>query len=79
MGLVARQGAWLVLLGVLAGALGGAAATGLLRGLLYGVSRDDPRAWGLAVACMVASGAVAALVPALRAARVDPQIAMREE
>ncbi len=79
VGLVARQGAWLVLLGVLAGALGGAAATGLLRGLLYGVSRDDPRAWGLAVACMVASGAVAALVPALRAARVDPQIAMREE
>jgi predicted permease len=51
----------------------------LLAGMLYGVSSTDPIALGAAVALVTSVGAVAALVPALRAARVDPMHVLREE
>jgi len=50
-----------------------------LRGLLYGVAPYDPRVLAGAVACLLAVGIAAAAVPALRAARVDPLVALRHE
>jgi hypothetical protein len=50
-----------------------------LAGMLYGVSRADPLAFGAVIALVAGVGTVAALVPALRAARVDPMNVLREE
>jgi putative ABC transport system permease protein len=65
--------------GVALGLLGGYAATRLLVTLLYGVSPLDPSAWITATALLASAGLVAALLPAARAARVDPAITMRVE
>lgn len=51
----------------------------LLAGMLYGVSSADPLALGAVVALVTAVGVVAALVPALRAAHVDPMTVLRED
>jgi ABC-type antimicrobial peptide transport system permease subunit len=55
------------------------AVSGLLAGMLYGVSRVDPLSIGAVIALVATVGTVAALVPALRAARVDPMSVLREE
>ena len=76
---VARQGMWLVSLGILAGFVGAAFATRLLVSLLYGVSAFDPSTWVLAALLLGAAGLAATLVPSLRATRVDPAITIRAE
>ena len=65
--------------GLVAGTLLSAAGARGLRALLYGVTPSDPLT--LAGACLVLglAGVLASLVPAARAARVDPLIAMRAE
>ena len=77
--LVARQGMTLVVVGLAVGLAGAAAVTRLLVGLLYGVSPLDPATWTLAALALAGAGLLATLVPALRATRVDPAIAMRVE
>jgi putative ABC transport system permease protein len=79
MRLVTVEGLQLVAIGVLVGLAGGFAVTRLMVFMLYGVSPLDVRTWLAAVLLMVAAAVVAALVPARRAARVDPLIAMRTE
>jgi predicted permease len=51
----------------------------LLSGMLFGVSAADPITLGGVVALVIAVGTVAALVPAIRAARVDPMRVLRED
>ena len=79
VGLVTRQGALLLGAGLAVGFVGGMATTRLLRGLLYGVSAGDPVSWIAAAAAIALAGVMASIVPAIRAARVDPLIAMRIE
>ena len=77
--MVMRQGLMIVAIGLVAGAMLAAAAATALRGLLYGVTPFDPVAWGLAIAAMIAAAALANLVPARRAMRIDPMTALRIE
>jgi ABC-type antimicrobial peptide transport system permease subunit len=51
----------------------------LLQGMLIGVSPTDLRTLATVVAIVVAVGVLAALVPAVRAARIDPMRVLREE
>ena len=51
----------------------------LLSGMLYGVSPSDPATLAAVVAIVVGVAALAAFLPALRAARIDPMHALREE
>jgi ABC-type antimicrobial peptide transport system permease subunit len=55
------------------------AAGKLIASLLYGVSPRDPVALVLVVAVLLVTGALAALMPAWRAARVDPVGALRAD
>jgi ABC-type antimicrobial peptide transport system permease subunit len=79
IGLVAAQGMRLVIIGVALGLVGAAAVTRLLTGMLYGVNPLDAITWIAACGLLAASGAAATLVPSLRATRVDPLTAMRNE
>ena len=70
--LVLRDGLRMVLIGLAGGLLGGWAATRLIQSMLYGVSPLDVPTWVVASLLMIVVGLLAALLPALRAARVDP-------
>jgi putative ABC transport system permease protein len=75
--LVLKQGGVWMLAGLVAGAGGVVVVARLVRGLLYGVAPFDPVALGLAIVLLLASAAVALLVPVHRATRVDPITALR--
>jgi len=77
--LVGRQSARLVLAGVAVGLLASYFAVGLLSSLLYGVRPTDPGTFALVPAILAVVAFLAAVIPAARAARVDPIIAMRSE
>lgn len=77
--LVTRDGMVLVAIGLALGLAGGAAVTRFMTFMLYGVSPLDARAWGVAVVLMLLAGLAATLLPAIRAARVDPLVAMQAE
>ena len=55
------------------------AASRLVAGLLFGLSPYDPRTIGLAVAAILSVALVSGAVPAMRASRVDPMAALRDE
>lgn len=77
--LVTGRGMQLVALGAVIGLAGGVAVTRALRGLLYGVSPLDVSTWTLATLALGGVALLATLLPAYRATRVDPLIAMRAE
>jgi predicted permease len=77
--LVLRQGLGLAGIGVVAGALVALAVTRLIRGLLYGVGSTDVVALGGAAALLALAALVASWIPARRAARLDPVVALRSE
>lgn len=56
-----------------------AGASRAARALFFQVGALDPRAYGLAIAALAVAAGVAALLPALRAARIDPTEAPRDE
>jgi predicted permease len=76
---VLRQFSIPVAAGLLAGVAGAVALSQILRGLLYGISNLDPISYPAAVGILAATVALAALLPARRALRVDPMGALRHE
>jgi ABC-type antimicrobial peptide transport system permease subunit len=65
--------------GAILGVAGGIYGARFLRVLLYDVTPLDPRSLLLPIAALLAVGIVAAVVPARRAASVDPMVALRDE
>jgi putative ABC transport system permease protein len=68
----------LVAVGVALGLCGALLAGPLAASLLYGVGAADPEALTAAAAIVTVVAILAALIPAARAARVDPAVALRE-
>jgi len=79
LGMVLLDGATLLGIGTALGIVGSLAATRLLEGLLYGVAPRDPVTLLAVTVVMGIVGLAACSVPALRAARVDPLVAIRKE
>jgi putative ABC transport system permease protein len=77
--MVLRQGLVLALLGAVAGVAGALFATRGMRSLLFGVSAGDPAIYMGVAAVLVLVAALACWLPARRAARTEPQMALRGE
>jgi predicted permease len=79
LSLVVRQGMQLTLIGIIAGLLGAIALTRVIASLLFGVTATDAATF-LAVPALLALVALAAtVIPAWRAGKVDPMVALRED
>jgi ABC-type antimicrobial peptide transport system permease subunit len=79
LGLVMRQGLKLIAAGLALGLAGSMALTGLIDSLLFGVSPSDPATQLLVVGILTVVAVAACWMPARRAARVDPIVALRYE
>ena len=78
-GVVIKQGLGLVSVGVIIGLIGAFAVTGLLSQMLFGVTASDPITYAMVAGLLLATAFVACVVPARRATRVDPLVALRHE
>jgi len=79
LSLVVGEGMKLLLLGVGAGAISSLLLTPVLSGLLFGVSPRDPVAFAASAVFLAAVALLACYVPARRASRIDPMVALRYE
>jgi putative ABC transport system permease protein len=80
---IVSQFLWLALrvcvLGCAAGLALAAVFTRMLSELLYGVTSSDPVTFGAVLLLMLGTGALASLIPAVRAARLEPMVVLRDE
>ncbi len=79
IGMVVRQGTELLAVGILAGLSGAAALTRVMGSLLFGVSTTDAVTFASVPVLLAAVAFAATIIPALRATRVDPMVALRDE
>jgi predicted permease len=77
--LILRQGLLPVLIGIAAGIATAAAGVQILQKLVYGVSPRDPVTLGASAVILLLVSGLACLIPARRATRVDPMVALRHE
>ncbi len=77
--LILRQGMALVVIGLACGLLAALALGRVLTGLLLGVGGSDPLTFAGVVALLALTALIACLIPARRAAKVDPMVALRCE
>jgi ABC-type antimicrobial peptide transport system permease subunit len=77
--LVLGQGSRLIFFGVALGVMAGLLLTRLMSGLLFGISPTDPTTFAGVALLLAAVALLACYMPARRATRVDPLIALRYE
>ena len=77
--LVVRQGMMLALIGVIVGLAGALALTRVMSSLLFGVTERDPITFVAVAALLIVVAFISCFVPAHRATRIDPLIALRCE
>ena len=79
LGMVLRETAMIVLAGIAVGLPAAWIASSLLKTRLFGLTPHDPWSIGLSVAATLLVTMIAGYIPARRAARVDPMVALRYE
>ena len=77
--MVLKQGAWLVGSGLLLGVLGALALRRALASVLFNVAPTDPGIFAAVLVVLAMVGFLACYLPAQRAMRVDPLVALRRE
>jgi putative ABC transport system permease protein len=76
---VLGEGAIMIVCGIFVGLAATLTITGIMSTLLFGVSAHDPLTLGCVVLVLLTPALAACLVPALRATRIDPILALRDE
>jgi ABC-type antimicrobial peptide transport system permease subunit len=79
LGMIVGESIVLTGLGVLIGLAAAFGAARLISGLLYGVLPVDPITYAVVAVVLIAVAAAAAFLPAWRAAKIDPMVALRTE
>ena len=79
LGMVLRQSMTLVIIGIAIGFLVALAATRVMATLLYGVSANDLSIYAVVIVLLGAAALLASYIPARRAMKVDPMVALRYE
>jgi putative ABC transport system permease protein len=79
LSMVVREALLLAAIGVAVGIAGGLALTNVVQGMLFGVAATDPATYAAASLALIAVAALAAYVPARRAAGLSPSMALRHE
>lgn len=79
LALILRKGVVLTVVGIAVGLAAAAAGTPLLRGMLFGVTPLDARTFAAVGIAFAAVAIVACYLPATRATRVDPMVALRSD
>lgn len=79
LSMILRQGLGLVLLGLVGGTIGAFFLVRLMREVLYGVSPTDPLTFAAAAVVLLSVAVVACILPARRATKADPMVALRAE
>jgi predicted permease len=77
--MVLSEGGVLVVAGLALGVIGALSLSRLIQGLLFGVAPHDPATLGIVAALMAVVGVAACWIPAIRAARIDPGVALRAQ
>jgi len=77
--MVLGQGLRTILVGVAIGIVGALALTRIVESLLFGVTSTDPLTFGAGTLLLVGAALLACYIPARRATRVDPMVALRYE
>jgi ABC-type antimicrobial peptide transport system permease subunit len=79
IGLVLRQGMQLAAVGIVVGLAGALALTRIMNSLLFGVTTTDVLTFAIVPALLAGVAFAATIIPAWRATRIDPMVALREE
>ena len=79
LGMILHQGVWMVIAGVTVGLMGAVAITRILGRFLFSVSLSDPLVFIAAAALLAVVALWACYIPARRAMRVEPMVALRQE
>ena len=79
LALILKETTWMVLGGMVAGVPAALAASRLVSTMVYGVTGRAPLILFVSCAILFAVAAIAAYVPARRASRIDPMVALRSE
>jgi putative ABC transport system permease protein len=74
-----RQGGWMIAIGIAVGSAAALGLSGVMASFVFGVPTTDPVSFGVAVLAVAVAGLLACAIPARRASRVDPVIALRQE
>jgi ABC-type antimicrobial peptide transport system permease subunit len=77
--MVLRQGLGLALAGAVVGLIGALIVSNLMSGLLYGVRPTDPLTFAGVTVLLICVAVLACYIPARRALRIDPLVALRHE
>jgi predicted permease len=77
--MVVLEGGRLVIIGLLVGVIGSLMTAKIIQGLLFRVAGHDPMTLAAVLCLMTIVGMIACVVPALRAARIDPGVALRAQ
>jgi putative ABC transport system permease protein len=79
LSLIVAQGLRLALAGIIVGMAAAFALTRVLTSLLFGITPNDPLTFGVVAILLVGVALLACYIPARRAAKVDPKVALRYE
>jgi predicted permease len=79
MRLVLSEGMWVILIGLGVGFVGSLVSTRFLSSLLFGVTATDPPTFALVIVMLTIVALAACYIPARRAVRVNPMVALRHE